>query len=134
VFLARPRGWRNQVWQTDHVQAPVLVDVEGTACTAVDHVVHRLRDERDHRGGGDAWVSVAGVGAGCSALRGAAWDPFGPFGGLPDKVRLDRGKDFLFAMVTAVFDVLDVTVEDLPAYTPHCCCCLCYRPRGTERQ
>ncbi|WP_329309630.1 hypothetical protein [Streptomyces sp. NBC_01262] len=31
VFLARPRGWRNQVWETDHVQAPVLVDVEGTA-------------------------------------------------------------------------------------------------------
>ncbi|MER6655071.1 Mu transposase C-terminal domain-containing protein [Streptomyces sp. NPDC000971] len=23
-----PRGWRNQVWETDHVQAPVLVDVE----------------------------------------------------------------------------------------------------------
>ncbi len=30
VFLARPRGWRNQVWETDHVQAPVLVDVGGT--------------------------------------------------------------------------------------------------------
>ncbi|WP_329166901.1 hypothetical protein OHB49_42480 (plasmid) [Streptomyces sp. NBC_01717] len=29
VFLARPRGWRNQVWETDHVQALVLVDVEG---------------------------------------------------------------------------------------------------------
>lgn len=29
VFLARPRGWRNQVWETDHVQAPVLVDVGG---------------------------------------------------------------------------------------------------------
>ncbi|MFB6833383.1 hypothetical protein [Streptomyces hydrogenans] len=28
VFLARPRGWRNQVWETDHMQAPVLVDVD----------------------------------------------------------------------------------------------------------
>ncbi|WP_329059421.1 helix-turn-helix domain-containing protein [Streptomyces sp. NBC_01453] len=31
VFWARPRGWRNQVWETDHMQAPVLVDVEGRA-------------------------------------------------------------------------------------------------------
>lgn len=31
VFLARPRGWRNQVWETDHVQAPVLVDVDCVA-------------------------------------------------------------------------------------------------------
>ncbi|WP_253191307.1 hypothetical protein [Streptomyces sp. M1013] len=31
VFPARLRGWRNQVWETDHVQAPVLVDVDGKA-------------------------------------------------------------------------------------------------------
>ncbi|WP_432190450.1 hypothetical protein [Streptomyces sp. Tue6028] len=31
VFLARPRGWRNKVWETDHMQAPVLVDVDGMA-------------------------------------------------------------------------------------------------------
>ncbi|WP_406434388.1 hypothetical protein [Streptomyces sp. NBC_01589] len=31
VFLVRPRGRRNQVWETDHVQAPVLVDADGVA-------------------------------------------------------------------------------------------------------
>nr|WP_234329605.1 hypothetical protein [Streptomyces viridochromogenes] len=31
MFLARPRGWRNQVGETGYVQAPVLVDVEGEA-------------------------------------------------------------------------------------------------------
>ncbi|MGW1950796.1 hypothetical protein ACWCRC_41870, partial [Streptomyces sp. NPDC001940] len=31
VLLARPRGWRNKVWETDHMQAPVLVDVDGKA-------------------------------------------------------------------------------------------------------
>ncbi|MEV6742457.1 winged helix domain-containing protein [Streptomyces sp. NPDC051104] len=31
VFLARPRPWRNQVWETGHMQAPVLVDVDGHA-------------------------------------------------------------------------------------------------------
>ena len=29
VFLARPRVHRNEVWEADHVQAPVEVDVEG---------------------------------------------------------------------------------------------------------
>ncbi len=56
-----------------------------------------------------------------AALRSAVLreDPYGPFGGLPEKVRVDRGKDFLSRTVTAAFDLLDVTVEDLPAYTPH---------------
>ncbi|WP_399428260.1 Mu transposase C-terminal domain-containing protein [Streptomyces sp. WAC 06783] len=119
VFLARPRGWRNQVWETDHMQAPVLVDVEGkprrpwvtwfTDCStnAITGVavtpVHPSRE------------SVL------AALRSAVLreDPYGPFGGLPEKVRVDRGKDFLSRTVTAAFDLLEVTVEDLPAYTPH---------------
>lgn len=118
VFLARPRGWRNQVWETDHMQAPVLVDVEGKArrpwitwftdcaTNAITGVavtpVHPSRE------------SVL------SALRSAVLreDPYGPFGGLPEKVRVDRGKDFLSRTVTAAFDLLDVAVEDLPAYTP----------------
>ncbi|MEU2995734.1 hypothetical protein ABZ772_36705 [Streptomyces griseoincarnatus] len=55
-----------------------------------------------------------------AALRSAVLheDPYGPFGGVPEKVRVDRGKDFLSRTVTAAFDLLDVTVEDLPAYTP----------------
>ncbi|MBT2429628.1 DDE-type integrase/transposase/recombinase [Streptomyces sp. ISL-112] len=119
VFLARPRGWRNQVWETDHMQAPVLVDVDGRArrpwitwftdCAtnaitgAAVTPVHPSRE------------SVL------AALRSAVLreDPYGPFGGLPEKVRVDRGKDFLSRTVTAAFDLLDVTVEDLPAYTPH---------------
>ncbi|WP_406500778.1 Mu transposase C-terminal domain-containing protein [Streptomyces sp. NBC_00846] len=119
VFLARPRGWRNQVWESDHMQAPVLVEVDGTArrpwitwftdcaTNAITGVavtpVHPSRE------------SVL------AALRSAVLreDPYGPFGGLPEKVRVDRGKDFLSRTVTAAFDLLDVTVQDLPAYTPH---------------
>ncbi|MBW8093507.1 Mu transposase C-terminal domain-containing protein [Streptomyces hygroscopicus] len=119
VFLARPRGWRNQVWETDHVQVPVLVDVNGKprrswitwftdcATNAITGVavtpVHPSRE------------SVL------AALRSAVLreDPYGPFGGLPPKVRVDRGKDFLSRTVTAALDLLDVLVEDLPAYTPH---------------
>jgi putative transposase len=119
VFLARPRGWRNKEWETDHMQAPVLVEVDGKArrpwitwftdcaTNAITGVavtpVHPSRE------------SVL------SALRSAVLreDPYGPFGGLPEKVRVDRGKDFLSRTVTGAFDLLDVTVEDLPAYTPH---------------
>ncbi|MCX4728657.1 hypothetical protein [Streptomyces sp. NBC_01306] len=101
------------------MQAPVLVDVEGTArrpwitwftdcaTNAITGVavtpVHPSRE------------SVL------AALRSAVLreDPYGPFGGVPEKVRVDRGKDFLSRTVTAAFDLLDVTVEDLPVYTPH---------------
>nr|WP_234336222.1 Mu transposase C-terminal domain-containing protein [Streptomyces sp. NRRL S-1022] len=121
VFLARPRSWRNQVWETDHMQVPVLVDVD------VDGKARR------------PWITwftdcatnaITGVAVTpgdpsresvLAALRSAVLreDPYGPFGGVPEKVRVDRGKDFLSRTVTAAFDLLDVTVEDLPAYTPH---------------
>ncbi|WP_449488356.1 integrase catalytic domain-containing protein [Streptomyces purpurascens] len=119
MFLARPQGWRNQVWETDHVQAPLLVDVDGQArrpwitwftdcaTNAITGVavtpVHPSREPV------------------LAALRSAvvSEEPYGQFGGLPEKVRVDRGKDFLSRTVTAAFDLLDVTVEDLPAYTPH---------------
>ncbi|MGW4825642.1 hypothetical protein ACWEP4_44025 [Streptomyces sp. NPDC004227] len=43
--LARPRPWRNQVWETDHVQAPLLVDVDGTA-RRVEWVVPGMTSRR----------------------------------------------------------------------------------------
>lgn len=119
VFLARPRGWRNQAWETDHMQAPVLVDVEGKArrpwitwfTDCATNAIIGVAVTPGH----PSRESVL------AALRSAVLreDPYGPFGGLPEKVRVDRGKDFLSRTVTAAFDLLDVTVEDLPAYTPH---------------
>ncbi|MFE6692037.1 Mu transposase C-terminal domain-containing protein [Streptomyces sp. NPDC057743] len=119
VFLARPRGWRNQVWETDHVQAPVLVDVDGRARRPwitwfTDCATNAIVGVAVTPGDPSRESVLA-------ALRSAVLreDPYGPFGGLPEKVRVDRGKDFLSRTVTAAFDLLDVTVEDLPAYTPH---------------
>ncbi|MGA5843184.1 Mu transposase C-terminal domain-containing protein [Streptomyces pseudogriseolus] len=119
VFLARPRGWRNQVWETDHMQAPVLVDVEGKArrpwITWFTDCSTNAITGLAVTPGNPSRESVL------AALRSAVLreDPYGPFGGVPEKVRVDRGKDFLSRTVTAAFDLLDVTVEDLPAYTPH---------------
>ncbi|WP_374203097.1 Mu transposase C-terminal domain-containing protein [Streptomyces sp. ST2-7A] len=119
VFLARPRGWRNQVWETDHMQAPVLIDVDGTArrpwITWFTDCATNAITGLAVTPGDPSRESVL------AALRSAVLheEPYGPFGGLPEKVRVDRGKDFLSRTVTAAFDLLDVTVQDLPAYTPH---------------
>ncbi|WP_373432376.1 Mu transposase C-terminal domain-containing protein [Streptomyces afghaniensis] len=119
VFLARPRGWRNQAWETDHMQVPVLVDVDGKPRRPW------ITWFTDCATNGITGVAVTPVHPSresvLAALRSAVLreDPYGPFGGLPQKVRVDRGKDFLSRTVTAAFDLLDVTVEDLPAYTPH---------------
>ncbi|MER7721884.1 Mu transposase C-terminal domain-containing protein [Streptomyces flaveolus] len=119
VFLARPRGWRNQVWETDHMQAPVLVDVEGKARRPwitwfTDCATNAITGVAVTPGDPSRESVLA-------ALRSAVLreEPYGPFGGVPEKVRVDRGKDFLSRTVTAAFDLLDVMVEDLPAYTPH---------------
>jgi putative transposase len=119
VFLSRRRGWRNQVWETDHVQAPVLVDVDGKARRPwitwfTDCATNAITGVAVTPGHPSRESVLA-------ALRSAVLreEPYGPLGGLPEKVRVDRGKDFLSRTVTAAFDVLDVTVEDLPAYTPH---------------
>ncbi|KPI33406.1 Integrase catalytic region, partial [Actinobacteria bacterium OV450] len=119
VFLARPRGWRNQVWEADHVQAAVLVEVEGSARRPwvtwfVDCATNTVMGVAVTPG----YPSRESV---LAALRAAVLreDPFGPQGGLPERVRVDRGKDFLSKTVAAAFGALEVEVEDLPAYTPH---------------
>jgi putative transposase len=45
--------------------------------------------------------------------------PYGPVGGLPALVRIDRGKDFLSRTVTSALGALAIPVHDLPAYSPH---------------
>ncbi|MGW7348745.1 Mu transposase C-terminal domain-containing protein [Streptomyces sp. NPDC054854] len=119
VFLARPRGWRNQVWETDHVQAAVLVEVDGSARRPwvtwfVDCATNTVMGVAVTPGHPSREAVLA-------ALRAAVLreEPFGPQGGLPERVRMDRGRDFLSKTVAAAFGALVVRVEDLPAYTPH---------------
>lgn len=107
------------MWEADHVQAAVLVDVEGTArrpwitwfTDCASNAVMGVAVTPGHPSRESVLAALRS-----SVLR---EDPYGPLGGLPERVRVDRGKDFLSRTVTAAFDVLVVTVEDLPAYTPH---------------
>ncbi|MFC6593295.1 Mu transposase C-terminal domain-containing protein [Kitasatospora paranensis] len=119
VFLTRPRGHRNQVWEADHVQAPVLVLVDGQERRPwITWFVDCATDAIAGVAVTPGYPSRESV---LVALRSAVLrtSPYGPVGGLPEKVRIDRGKDFLSRTVTAAFGALAVTVEPLPAYTPH---------------
>ncbi|MCW2133409.1 putative transposase [Arthrobacter sp. VKM Ac-2550] len=120
VFLRRPRVHRNEVWEADHVEVPVEV---------------LLPDDRLVKPW-VTWFVDVGTDAVCgaavtpgppsresilAALRAAISleEPYGPPGGLPGAVRIDRGKDFLSKTVHSVLAGLAVRVVALPGYTPH---------------
>jgi putative transposase len=119
VFLRRPPTHRNAVWEGDHVEASVRVDVDG-----------ELRKP---------WITWF-IDTGTNAILGVAITPtyptresvlvalracisrregFGPIGGLPGAIRVDRGKDFLSKAVRSAMAVFGVEMIDLPGYSPH---------------
>ncbi|MET9980094.1 Mu transposase C-terminal domain-containing protein [Streptomyces microflavus] len=119
VFGKRPASWRNYAWETDHVQAPLLVDADGDLVrpwiTWFIDTATKVITGTAVTPGHPSRASVL------AALRAAVVrdDPYGPAGGVPELVRMDRGKDFLSAAVTTALGAMGVTVKDLPAYSPH---------------
>ncbi|MDH6580725.1 transposase family protein [Kitasatospora sp. MAP5-34] len=119
VFGQRPRQWRNACWEGDHKRAPVRVDVEGTPqCPWITWFIDCTTKAitgvavTPHQPSRDAVLAALRTGI-------SREEPFGPFGGLPELVRVDRGKEFLCRTVTSALGALAVPVHDLPAYTPH---------------
>ncbi|MFF8401692.1 Mu transposase C-terminal domain-containing protein [Streptomyces sp. NPDC015684] len=119
VFGKRPPMFRNACWEGDHKRVPVRVDVEGQAlCPWVTWFVDVATKVivgvaiTPHEPARDA--VLAALRAGIS--RGG---PYGPFGGLPGRVRVDRGKEFLCRAVSRALGGFAVPVEGLPAYTPY---------------
>ncbi|MBA4863806.1 DDE-type integrase/transposase/recombinase [Streptomyces sp. PSKA54] len=118
VFAKRPRTWRNHVWEADHVQAPLRVDADGDL---IPPYVTWFLD--------CATKAITGLAVtpGCptrasvlAALRSAIvrTGPYGPFGGLPEHVRFDRGRDFLSRTVSTALTALDADITVLPPYSP----------------
>ncbi|PWK61822.1 putative transposase [Streptomyces sp. CG 926] len=119
VFVRRPRLWRNHTWETDHVQAPLLVDADGDLVRPwvtwfIDTATTTITGTAVTPG----YPSRASI---LAALRAAVLRtaPYGPAGGVPEHVRVDRGKDFLSKTVLGALGALGTRVEDLPAYSPH---------------
>ncbi|MFI7005562.1 Mu transposase C-terminal domain-containing protein [Streptomyces sp. NPDC050145] len=119
VFAKRPPTHRDAVWEGDHKRVPVQVDVEGElVCPWVTWFIDCATKVivgvavTPHAPSRDAVLA---------ALR-CAIDrrpPYGPAGGLPATIRVDRGKEFLCRTVTSAMGAFAVAVVDLPAYTPH---------------
>lgn len=119
VFAKRPPTHRNAVWEGDRKRVPVEVDVEGELIRPwvtwfIDCATKVIT-------GMAVTAHAPSRDAVLAALRCAIdrRDPYGPAGGIPSAIRVDRGKEFLCRTVTSAMGALAVPVLDLPAYTPH---------------
>ena len=119
VYLTRPAGARNEVWEMDHKQLPILVmPPRGAACcpwltTVIDDATRVLA--------GWAIALTPHVGTVLTAVRMAlVHDPArGPFGAIPARVRIDRGLEFAAEAVRDAFAALSIDPRRLPGFCPH---------------
>ncbi|MFE4873908.1 Mu transposase C-terminal domain-containing protein [Streptomyces sp. NPDC056682] len=119
VFGQRPPTHRNAVWEGDHKRVPVEVDVEGELATPwvtwfIDCATKAVTGiaVTAHAPSQDAVLASLQIAITRS-------EPFGPVGGLPGQIRVDRGKEFLCATVSAAMGAFAVPVTGLPAYSPY---------------
>ncbi|WP_371681423.1 Mu transposase C-terminal domain-containing protein [Streptomyces sp. NBC_01276] len=120
VFGKRPVSHRNAAWEGDHKHLAVEVDLEGELVTPwvtwfIDcaHNVITGASVTAHAPSRDGVLAALRV----ALVRDQA--VFGPVGGLPGQVRVDRGKEFLCEAVTGALGAFAVPVVDLPGGTPH---------------
>ncbi|GAX57909.1 MULTISPECIES: Mu transposase C-terminal domain-containing protein [Streptomyces] len=119
VHALRPHGNRNDVWETDHVEASVFVNVDGHRSKPwitwfVDHATAVICGLAitPHQPSQDAILAAARDAILCT-------DHHRPFGGIPRKVRVDRGRDFLGRCVAEAFQKFGTELIVLPPYSPH---------------
>jgi len=98
VFLQRPPSSRNAVWEADHVEAPVEVEVGGRLIkpwvTWFVDACHNAIAGTAVTPGAPSRESIL------AALRAAILrsEPYGPVGGLPAQVRIDQARTFCLAL------------------------------------
>ncbi|MFF4012307.1 Mu transposase C-terminal domain-containing protein [Streptomyces sp. NPDC001717] len=119
VYSKRPPTHRNACWEGDHKRIPVRVDLEGFAvCPWVTWFIDVATKVivgvavTPHQPARDAVLAALRTGI-------SRAEPYGPFGGLPGVVRVDRGKEFLCRTVERALGGFAVPVHDLPAYKPY---------------
>ncbi|MEU2119484.1 Mu transposase C-terminal domain-containing protein [Streptomyces sp. NPDC016459] len=119
VFGQRPPGHRNEAWEGDHKCMPVKVWVEGELVQP--WLTWFIDCARKVIMGWAVTPHAPSRDAVLAALRTALdrSEPFGPAGGLPGLIRVDRGKEFLCAAVASAVGAFAVPVVDLPGYSPY---------------
>jgi len=119
VYLTRPAVPRNQVWEADHKELPILVlpprgsAVKPWLTTIVDDGTRALL--------GWAIALTPHTGTVLTAIRMALVhdERRGPFGAVPSRVRIDRGLEFAAGAIGEVMAALVVDRQRLPRRQPH---------------
>ncbi|MGO4462615.1 Mu transposase C-terminal domain-containing protein [Streptomyces sp. M-16] len=121
VHLRRPQTWRNACWEGDHKHVPVEVDLDGELVFPwvtwfIDCATNAITGAAvtPHQPSRDAILAALRI-----ALSRDGDGPYGPIGGLPTLVRIDRGQDFLSRTVTSALATFAVPVYPVEAYQPH---------------
>jgi putative transposase len=120
VYLRWESTYRNQVWEADHKQLPVLV-LAPKAQRARTPWVTLFLDAYSRLVMGWAISLYPSSATVLSALRmGLVIDPDrGPWGGVPTMLRWDNGLEFAAAALTRAAASLGSVVSPTPPYTPH---------------
>jgi len=122
VHLRRPRLWRNACWEADHKHVPVEVLLDGELVFPwvtwfIDCATGAVPGAAvtPHQPSRDAILAALRI---ALSRDTDPTGPYGPIGGLPSLVRIDRGADFLSHTVSDALGHFAVPVQDLPAYRP----------------
>ncbi|MFE4775975.1 recombinase [Streptomyces sp. NPDC056713] len=118
VHNTRPRGHRNEAWEGDHKTADMNVTLDNKIVTPVitwfadcaTDVICGLA-VTPHAPSRDAILTALRA----AILRGPH---YGPFGGVPGLIRIDRGRDFLCSTVEEAIGYFGAERVDLPARHP----------------
>lgn len=119
VYLQRAAAFRNQVWEGDHKNLPILVlPPRGKAVTPW---VTMFIDDATRVITGWAIALTPHAGTVLTALRmGMIDDPAsGPAHGVPRLLRLDQGLEFAAASVQAATGALGAETKKMPGYQPN---------------
>ncbi|MEU7340228.1 DDE-type integrase/transposase/recombinase [Streptomyces sp. NPDC007074] len=119
VHRLRPHGHRNDVWETDHVEASMYVNVDGRRCKPwitwfIDHATAVICGLAitPHTPSRDAILAATRDAILCGGHH-------RPFGGIPRHIRVDRGRDFLSNSVDEALKKFGTELIVLPPYSPH---------------
>jgi len=110
-------GWRNEVWQADHKQLEVLVAFPGRR-RALRPWVTSVIDDRSRRVMGWAISVVPSAAEVLAALRDAMLLDDQGRGGIPERLRVDRGLEFCATAIQTACLALGVCFDQTTAYAP----------------
>lgn len=118
VHAQRKRGFRNQAWEGDHVEASVYININGRR--GKPWITWFIDCATDAICGMAITPHTPSRESILVALRDALLrgSPHSPFGGIPGLIRIDGGKDFLCRTVEQTLGAFGVRRVDLPPQHP----------------